>query len=294
MFQKLSLVFSLLLCHSVIAQRETTVYFDFDKYSLTSTTVNTLDSLVSTGSNINSFEIYGHCDQLGSKEYNYRLSEKRAEEVKAYLRSKGVAEAKITLLKGFGKDMPIVDRLDDASRQLNRRVTIVSIFIHPPSTAVVTQPPNEKLERQPEPPPKPVRKEKLIDEITDTATKTGQNIVLRNINFYPGSHRFLPFAYGPLQELLEAMEQVPTLVIEIQGHICCRDDQGDGWDYDTGEPFLSYNRARAVWEFLVRRGIARSRMTYKGYGHKFPIYAQEENEEERTANRRVELKIVAK
>jgi outer membrane protein OmpA-like peptidoglycan-associated protein len=296
MLEKFSFVLLLISCLGASAQTETTVYFPFDRFELTGQAQKILDT-IGTNNKITSINIYGHCDQIGSKQYNYHLSEQRAKAVKEYLVFKGFGPAGINSIKGFGKDQPAINKLDETSRQSNRRVTVVSIYEVPAIPTVI--PP--KLQSADTPSvvqtpsrPKFQRKEKLLDEITDTSTKAGQNIILRNINFYGGSHRFLPMSYPSLEELLEVMQKIPSLVIEIQGHICCRDDEGDGMDNDTGEPFLSYNRARAVYTFLVRNGIDKNRMTYKGYGHKYPLYDIEFTEQERTANRRVEIKILKK
>jgi outer membrane protein OmpA-like peptidoglycan-associated protein len=277
------------------AQNGTTVYFPFDSYKLHPDAEVMLDSLASKSTST-SVDIYGHCDQLGSKSYNYKLSEKRANTVRDYLVAKGWDASKIRTIQGFGEDRPVINKLDETSRQANRRVTIVSAdqtvsvqSNHPPANAPADKP---VVEKQPKRDVRP--KEKLVDEITDTTMKAGQNIVLRNINFYGGSHRLLPTSYDALQELLEAMQKIPTLVIEIQGHICCISGENDGMDNDTGEPFLSLNRARAIYGFLLRNGIDKNRMTYKGFGHKYPIYPIERNEAEMTANRRVEIKIIRK
>jgi outer membrane protein OmpA-like peptidoglycan-associated protein len=136
--------------------------------------------------------------------------------------------------------------------------------------------------------------EKLIEDIKDNSTKEGEHIVLRHIHFYGGRHAFLPQAYPALDDLLETMQKVPTLKIEIQGHICCQDGEGDQIDFDSGEPVLSVTRAKAVYDFLLENGIDKSRMTYKGLAHKFPIVKVETNEEEATINRRVEIKIIKK
>lgn len=75
--------------------------------------------------------VNGHTDRLGSQQYNQRLSEKRAEAVKAYLVSKGVAADKIQAT-GYGKTSPVKFGCDDKlkRKQLieclapNRRVVI--------------------------------------------------------------------------------------------------------------------------------------------------------------------------
>jgi outer membrane protein OmpA-like peptidoglycan-associated protein len=192
---------------------------------------------------------------------------------------------------------PAIDKLDAVSRQSNRRVVIITSYEVSTADSVIMEQPVAGNPVKPGSPAnnsrKPV-KENLITEITDTSTRAGDNIILKNINFYGGRHDFLPQAYTPLDELLQVMQQIPTLQIEIQGHICCTDGEQDGLDLDTGEPFLSFNRARAVYDYLVEKGIDKKRMTYRGFGHKFPIIEFERSEDERTTNRRVEIKIIKK
>jgi outer membrane protein OmpA-like peptidoglycan-associated protein len=293
---------------SSIAQQTTTVYFDFDKWQLTSTAQQTLDVLIK-GKPFKTISIYGHTDQLGSEEYNRALSSKRAEAVKSYLLENGIDANVVAIVQAFGEERPAIEKLDATSRKANRRVAIEAVKdvdalattdpqTQVPAPPVTTNPVPEKTvpERKPSTPPvtRQQTKEKLVEEIRDTGTKAGDNIVLKNINFYGGRHAFLPTAYPALQDLFETMQAVPTLEIEIQGHICCQPGGGDGVDLDTGEPFLSYNRAKAVFEFLARRGIDRNRMRYRGFGRRFPIIENEITEEEKTTNRRVEIKIIKK
>lgn len=307
MIQRLLLFCSILIGKLGSAQDSSIVYFDFDRYQLTSEARATLEKIISKP-NLYSAVIYGHTDQLGSNEYNNRLSLQRAYAVRDFFIANGIAETKIKVIQGFGEEMPAINSLDEVSRRSNRRVVIITQYEVTTTDSVVMEVP--KVEVPKAEPPKtevvkqkppvnniPVRKtvkEDLIKEVTDSTTKEGDNIILPNINFFGGRHVFIPQSYSALEELLFVMNNVPSLVIEIQGHICCQEGDGDGLDIDTGEPFLSYNRARAVYEYLLEKGIDRKRMTYKGYGHKFPIIEFERNEAERTTNRRVEIKIIKK
>jgi OOP family OmpA-OmpF porin len=74
--------------------------------------------------------VNGHADRLGAAQYNQRLSEKRAEAVRAYLVSKGVDAAKVETL-GFGKTLPVKACPDQKERKAtieclapNRRVVV--------------------------------------------------------------------------------------------------------------------------------------------------------------------------
>jgi len=90
------------------------------------------------------------------------------------------------------------------------------------------------------------------------------------------------------------MAENPTLEIEIHGHICCMAGPEDGLDIDTKTEDLSVNRARAIYEYLIKNGIEPQRLKYKGFGHSRPLIYPEDTEERRTTNRRVEIKIVKK
>lgn len=66
-------------------------------------------------------EIRGYTDNVGSRAANLRLSQRRADAVKAWLVKKGIAAARITT-KGYGPDNPIADNKTAEGRQKNRRI----------------------------------------------------------------------------------------------------------------------------------------------------------------------------
>jgi len=71
-------------------------------------------------------EIYGHTDSIGTKTYNMALSKRRAEAVKGYLVTKGVAANRMTTI-GVGEDQPVGPNKTPADRAKNRRVVIKHI-----------------------------------------------------------------------------------------------------------------------------------------------------------------------
>lgn len=66
-------------------------------------------------------EIAGHTDNVGSKEDNQVLSEKRAESIKSYFVSKGVSESRIICV-GYGDIQPIANNKDSEGKAKNRRI----------------------------------------------------------------------------------------------------------------------------------------------------------------------------
>jgi OmpA-OmpF porin, OOP family len=67
--------------------------------------------------------VSGYTDNIGSKAYNLKLSQRRADSVKAYLVKKGVAADRVTT-KGYGMEMPVADNKTKAGRAMNRRVEV--------------------------------------------------------------------------------------------------------------------------------------------------------------------------
>jgi outer membrane protein OmpA-like peptidoglycan-associated protein len=267
------LLFAALTGHS---QSSFTIHFDFNKYNLTPAAKSQLDSfLLGEKENLPTLgiQLNGHCDAIGSHEYNNLLSQQRVRAVKKYLLNKGIEEINIGDEIGHGKKEPLNENKTEEQRQENRRVEL-SFF-----RVVTTNPPVISLK----------------EKIADSTVNSGTNIVLKNINFVGGRHQFLPESYPMLQELLDAMRTYPKLIIRIEGHICCQDGPGDGLDQGTGINNLSEARAKAVMDYLVANDIDEKRLSFRGFGHAVPLYPFPENsEEEQKLNRRVEIKIISK
>jgi len=111
-----------------------TELFDFNKSALNDRAKSLLDTEVvgklGGFATIQFINVNGHTDRLGSPQYNQKLSEKRADAVKAYLVSKGVDGSKIETY-GFGKTLPVKSCPDQKDRKAliaclepNRRVEV--------------------------------------------------------------------------------------------------------------------------------------------------------------------------
>lgn len=103
-----------------------TVNFGFDKATLTKDEKQKLDDFAQQLTNAKSYilEVTGGTDSTGSKEYNYDLSQRRADAVVQYLASKyGVAAHRFYLI-GIGKDKEVAPNTTADGRKQNRRVEI--------------------------------------------------------------------------------------------------------------------------------------------------------------------------
>ena len=72
--------------------------------------------------------IEGHCDQRGTEEYNRALGERRANAIRAYLVSKGVADSKIKTIS-YGEDKPAVSGNGESVWKQNRRGVPVPMIL---------------------------------------------------------------------------------------------------------------------------------------------------------------------
>lgn len=91
--------------------------------------------------------------------------------------------------------------------------------------------------------------------------------------FFEGNYtKFIPQSEPYLYELLQIMQDNPTLRIRVEGHICCSDKEEEGIDNATGEKNLSWARAAKVKDFLVDKGIEPNRIEIEGLAHKKPKY----------------------
>lgn len=99
--------------------------FDFDQSTLKPQGKAALDQLLAqlNGMDLEVIVTVGHTDAIGSDAYNQKLSQRRAEAVKAYLVAQGV-ETNRVYTEGKGETQPVADNASAAGRAKNRRVTV--------------------------------------------------------------------------------------------------------------------------------------------------------------------------
>ena len=111
-----------------------------------------------------------------------------------------------------------------------------------------------------------------------------RSFVLDNCTFESGKATLKEEAYSVIDALVEYLKRKDDERIEIGGHT---DNVGKA----EANMVLSTNRANAVRDYLLTKGIAADRITAKGYGMTVPI-EDNDSEEGRQANRRTEVKIL--
>lgn len=267
------------------AQEQFTIYFDFDIDEADDRSEKRLDAWIAQNQGAEILKIYGYADSIGNADYNIDLSQRRAVYVQKELAAaKANFFSQVLEVKGFGET-----RAFSANRSSDRIVVIHYRTAdlkeeNPPSiqkTAVNIPP--KILTETPAPAPSPTPIQATVTEQVIVAKK-GDKIILRGMNFHNNSDLPLNESHPMMKELLDIMNDNPNLKIDIQGHICCQKKE-------TGD--ISLKRAKAIHRFLLLNGIKSNRLSYQSFGSTRPIYPlPEKNEEERVANRRVEIEII--
>lgn len=225
--------------------------------------------------------IYGFADFLHHSDYNAMLSKERALYVKNYLLKKSKpSQFNVYACEGKGE----VHSQDNGNKEGEPKQRRVDVYFEPVVTINV---PDDKLET-------PKEKESAIENKNIEELNTGESMSLDGLGFEPGRHYVLKSSEPVLQKLLQTLKQNKSIKIEIQGHVCCTQNGADGMDLDTREMKLSENGAKAIYDYLVSKGIPKNRLSYKGFGRTKPKYELELTPEEEQANRRVEIMILEK
>jgi outer membrane protein OmpA-like peptidoglycan-associated protein/tetratricopeptide (TPR) repeat protein len=131
--------------------------------------------------------------------------------------------------------------------------------------------------------PKNAEEPYLID-IPMKPIKAGEKVVLRNIFFETGKYNLKDESRAELNKLGDFLTKNPKVKIEVSGHT---DNVGD----EKMNQVLSLNRAKSVYDFLIKNGIAAERLTYKGFGESQPVDSND-TEKGKANNRRTEFKVL--
>jgi len=134
--------------------------------------------------------------------------------------------------------------------------------------------------------PKTAEYNEVTKDIKLKNIAVGNSIVLKNIFFDFNKSTLRKESENEIQQLTKLLTDVPTMKIEISGHT---DNRGS----DEYNKNLSNQRAKAVYDRLIEKGINPSRLTFIGFGEEKPI-ANNDTEEGRQLNRRTEFKVLAK
>ncbi len=126
--------------------------------------------------------------------------------------------------------------------------------------------------------------ESLFRNIYLTPIKPEQVFILNNLLFEQSKPILLEDSYQTLEKLITILNENPEMKIQLAGHT-------DAYGPSKSKEVLSYRRVEKIKEYLVQYGIDKKRIETVGYGGAKPI-APNDTEENRSKNRRVEIKVL--
>jgi outer membrane protein OmpA-like peptidoglycan-associated protein len=133
-------------------------------------------------------------------------------------------------------------------------------------------------------PGQPFLLEAALEPLPDSlapGTAEKKPVVLKNIFFETGSSALQSASYAELDRLYQVLKKYAWVRIQINGHT-------DNVGSDQSNQQLSENRARAVYEYLIGKGIDAARLRFKGFGESKPL-SDNTTEQGRAKNRRTEM-----
>jgi outer membrane protein OmpA-like peptidoglycan-associated protein len=222
---------------------EHSIYFDTDEYFMGQTEKTRLYSFVENLSKegLLKIEISGFCDDIGAEKYNLVLSQNRADAIKKVFSLLSFFPDKIVSVDGKGEVLLnfYPSENPDIIRSLNRRVDVVVSYLDPA-------------------------------DVAETHVSLPGLILLENVHFITGYSYLTRGSKETLNRLVEDLKK-ESFSFVIQGHVCCTDGNIDAIDKRTKERNLSVARAKFVYDYFLDRGIDKSRMSYEGLAHRFPL-----------------------
>jgi outer membrane protein OmpA-like peptidoglycan-associated protein len=263
MLKNIFLFFLLLLSFSSWTQTIKYVYFDFDKYELTPAAKITLHNIINDN-RIIKIDIKGYTDSVGNFTYNKHLSYNRAKTVQQYLQQKF---SNATLL-------PLGETINEPTDALNRRVEI-SISYEDDTKIGVGANTVDSI---------PIKI--AVDNVT-----VAQKIAFDKIYFEPNLAVFKPTAYKQLEELHKKVLQLNGKKIEIRGHVNWPKSFGS-FENDNEFKNLSLNRAKAVVNFLISKGVDVKNISIRGMDNTEMIYPYATQRFQMEQNMRVEVVLL--
>jgi outer membrane protein OmpA-like peptidoglycan-associated protein len=225
------------------------IFFDINVSTLTSSSIQKLESVVENGTKIKIQSVTAYTDYTGNDSINKALAKSRMEVVSDYLIERGFP---ISEMNFPGETYPKnAKRTKDLTHW--RRVDIEYVII---------------------------KSEEILFNgiaINNLTEGTLEPIPLR-IEFYNNSGTPKEYSIPEMEKLYAFLYENKQVKIFIRGHVCCMDDYT-----------ISFLRAKTVNDYLIKRGIDSTRLKFEGFSNSRPLVNPEITPEDQQRNRRVDV-----
>jgi len=184
----------------------------------------------------------------------------------------------------------VPENLEELQKQESEEQPSIAATPVQPNSPSASQPTPQPPVPQPSSPvsPKPepsTVKAKSFADLTAEDLRTGQTLRIENLYFEADKSVITNDSYSTLDDVFAFLRKNKGVVVEIGGHT-------NGLPPDESCDRLSTQRAKAVADYLVDKGIPEQRVQSKGYGKRYPVDTNE-TLQGRKRNQRVEVKILS-
>ena len=211
-------------------------------------------------------EISGHTDKSGNEQKNIQLSKQRAHFVYDFLIKSGITSDQLSYV-GLGSLFPAYSNSTKQGRAANRRIEIKLIKKDKDDYSTLVKETSLNFS------------EKLNQLVPN------ESIVIEQVQFNPNEYQLQESSLNQLNNIVTFLHST-NCIVEIVGHT-------DASGIEEKNINLSQLRALAAYNFLVEKGIEKSRLFYSGCGSAYPI-APNKYEWGREKNRRLEILLLNK
>ena len=120
-------------------------------------------------------------------------------------------------------------------------------------------------------------------------TIKGEKVEINNLEFVSGKSIMMSDSRKELEKIYVSLIMNPDAKIEIGGHV---NAPRTIRKLDPKKFKISVDRAKTVYNYLIKKGVPKANISYKGYGNSEMIHRKPKTEAEKAQNRRVEIKIL--
>jgi len=223
-------------------------------------------------------QISGHTDRSGNEQTNKKLSTSRAKFVYDHLIAKGISVDRVSHI-GYGSAKPAYSNRTKDGRAANRRIEVKILSKKAESM-------DNLVDETPVPVEDSFEKHTNSSLIDFEKKEIGEALILKHILFEPNMTELTATSIFQADTLVDILNENPELSIEVFGYT-------DKSGIEDKNIVLSKNRAKALHDYLIEKGIDADRLYYSGCGSGNPI-ASNKYRWGRDINRRIEVVIIKK
>jgi len=253
------------------------LFFDSAKFNITDTHKTQLKDFFKDLKldEVLQIRIKGYTDFIGNHVYNNKLSKKRAKATYTYVTNN--YQFKAIAQQGLGElDEEIAEATIEGGNSKHRKVDLILSYEKPKEVYVSL-----------------TRKQRYLSQLPKLTV--GEKLRIQHTNFHISTPNITNASKEDLEGIIKILKAYPKLKVLIEGHVCC----GDKEEYESkvANPdnlALSTERAKNIYNTLIKKGIKANRLSYKGYGFTRPLDFPESTVQIQKENRRIELKVLKK